>query len=152
MAIEYPSQLPTPLREGYGLNTTSPLMRTKMDSGRSRQRRKFKNVPVIISAAWLLNTPQAQIFESFYRDEISDGAQWFICKLQTPYGLQNYDVRFVDIYSGPTLVGLSSWRYTAQIEIRERFTIPYDFITDAHEYLLHSDWLDIATNKEWPQA
>jgi hypothetical protein len=47
---------------------------------------------------------QAQLFEAWYREAITDGVDWFFMKLQTPLGVQFYKCRFTDIYQGPTLV------------------------------------------------
>lgn len=153
MAIEYPSQLPTPLREGYGMSTVSPLMRTDMDSGRARQRRRFTSVPTIVSASWLMSNGQAALFESWFQHVAMDGAAWFQCPLQTPGGgIAHYDARFVDMYSGPELVGLSSWRFTAEIEIRERQTLPKGWLEFPDYVVGGSSILDKAINREWPEA
>lgn len=131
MAIEYPTELPLPLREGYGMQHVSPLQRTEMDSGRARQRRRFTSVPTIVSASWLMTNGQAALFENWFKYAAMDGAAWFKCPLQTPSGgIKHYDARFTDIYSGPELVGTSHWRFTAEIELRERETL----FKDWHEY------------------
>ncbi|VFT21057.1 alkanesulfonate ABC transporter permease [Klebsiella pneumoniae] len=39
-------------------------------------------------------------FESWFRDALSDGAAWFMMKLQTPAGIKFYKCRFTDIYQG----------------------------------------------------
>ena len=123
---EYPTALPVPLREGYGLRHVSPLMRTKMQSGRERQRRRFTSVPSMVPVAFLLTEHQAQLFEAWYRVGITDGADWFKCPLKTSLdesGIVSwYEVRFTDVYKGPELVGLD-WRITAELEIRERQTL-----------------------------
>lgn len=128
MAItEYPNALPTPLREGYGLRHVSPLMRTQMDSGRARQRRRFTSVPSEVPVSWICNAKQAQFFEAWFRYGITDGADWFLCPLKTPLdegaAVKEYEARFTDIYRGPELVGIDHWRFTAELEIRERQTL-----------------------------
>lgn len=123
MAIEYPKGLPLPLREGYGLNHVSPFVRTEMQSGRARQRRRFTSVPSMVSVSWLANNAQAQLFESWFQHALNDGAEWFQCPLQTPLGLKQCEARFTDMYQGPQLVGIYSWRFAAKLEIRERQTL-----------------------------
>jgi hypothetical protein len=151
MAIEYPKTLPLPLQEGYGMQVGSPLQRTEMESGRARQRRKFSNVPTIIDVAWMMTEGQAQLFEAWFRFSIKDGAEWFECPLRTPMGLKQYVARFTDIYSGPTLVGGSHWRFSARIELRERQTLGSGWV-DVYEYIIHSDIFDRAMNREWPRT
>ncbi len=151
MATDYPESLPLPLKAGYGMQTVSPLQRTELDSGRTRQRRRFSSVPINVSVSWLFTQAEAQVFESWFRYGISDGAEWFACRLSTPYGTEDYDARFNDIYSGPELVGVDCWRYTASIEIRERKTIPIDWALYGFEYLASAGLFDAAINQEWPQ-
>jgi hypothetical protein len=150
MAIaEYPTGLPYPSREGYGLQHVSPLQRTEMRSGRARQRRRFTSVPSEVQVSWLMTQEQAQIFEGFFRWGVTDGADWFNCPLQTPLGIQLYEARFTDVYDGPELVGVDYWRFTAQLEIRERQTLTklwYDF----SDYIFQQSIIDKAINREWP--
>ena len=69
-AIDFPAGLPTPLRSGYELQHVSPLMRSELESGRVRQRRRYTSVPTIVSVSWILTRQQAQVFESWFRYEI----------------------------------------------------------------------------------
>jgi hypothetical protein len=148
--IDFPEGLPKPLRSGYGVNHVSPLMRSELQSGRARQRRKYTSVPSIASVSWLFTQSQAQAFESWFRWEIVDGAEWFNATLSTPMGLQPYECRFVDMYSGPELVGINLWRFTANLEIRERQTFGEDWQEAVPDYILYSSIFDRAMNQEWP--
>lgn len=152
MAIQYPAELPFPLRQDYGLQTTSPLQRTQMDSGRFRSRRRFSSVPTTFTVSWIMNDFQAQVFESWFRDTIMDGAAWFEVSLKTPLGLQPVEARFAEMYSGPLLVGVSSWRFSAQLESRERQVIDSEWFNVAPEFLKNPGLLDRALNEEWPKA
>lgn len=120
---EYPASLPVPLREGYALQHVSPMVRTKMQSGRSRPRRGYTSVPTEVPVSWLCSNDQAQVFESWFQYGLFDGTDWFKCPLKTPLGLGQYVARFTDIYKGPELVGVDHWRFTARLEIRERQTL-----------------------------
>jgi hypothetical protein len=147
--IEYPAGLPKPLRSGYGLQHVSPLMRTQLETGRARQRRRYTSVPTMAAVSWLFTQGEAQLFEAWFRWELMDGAEWFAAPLKTPTGLQPFECRFADMYSGPELVGIDMWKFTAEIEIRERQTL-----TDGYELLpsivLRPDIFDLAMNREWP--
>lgn len=148
--IDYPVQLPLPLRNGYGLNHVSPLMRTEMQSGRARQRRKYTSVPTIASVTWTLSQPQAQVFEAWFRHDLSDGAEWFNARIRTPLGLQDYECRFADMYSGPNFAGIALWQFSAELEIRERQTLSAEW-AQFPEIVAYSDLFDIALNQWWPQ-
>lgn len=151
-AIDFPAGLPTPLRSGYGLNHVSPLMRSELESGRTRQRRRYTSVPTIVAVSWILTRQQAQVFESWFRYEIEDGSEWFNCRLNTPVGLQDYECRFADMYSGPQLVARDHWQFSAEIEIRERQTVDEALIRYTPQFVLMSDIFDKAMNQEWPAA
>lgn len=96
-----------------------------------------------------MSQSQAQAFESWFRYELSDGAEWFNVQLRTPIGLQSYECRFADMYSGPQLVGVDRWVFQAMLEIRERQTLAdgYELVPSI---VLYSDIFDRAMNQEWP--
>ncbi|VTP66856.1 Uncharacterised protein [Leclercia adecarboxylata] len=95
---------------------------------------------------------QAQLFEAWFRDALTDGAAWFLMKLQTPLGCQQaYKCRFTDIYEGPTLVSPKYWRYSAQLELWERPLLPPGW-GNFPELVAGSDIIDLALNREWPEA
>ena len=116
--LSYPEGLPLPLREGYGFKPASPIVRTQLANGRAIQRRRFRNVPTLVSVSWLLNDEQAKLFEGWCKWGI-DYADWFLCPLKTPLGLMPTKAQFTDIYDGPKLVGVDHWRYTAVLSLFE---------------------------------
>lgn len=151
--IFYPHEwLPMPQQEGYGFQPISPLLRTQMTSGRARQRRNYKSTPTQASITWFFeNDSQAQLFEAWYSDTLSDGAAWFYMKLQTPLGVEFYKCRFTDIYQGPTLVAPIYWQFTATLELWKRPVLP-DGWAEFPDYIMQSGILDIAVNREWPET
>jgi hypothetical protein len=150
--IAYPEGLPSLLREGYDFTPVSPIARTQLANGRAVQRRRFSSVPTVASVSWLLSDAQAQLFEGWFEHILLSGSLWFECPLKSPLGIEAYQARFTDIYSGPTLVGVSHWRFTANLELFKRPLVDRDWTIYAPEYVLHSDIFDRAMNKEWPDA
>jgi hypothetical protein len=148
-AIDYPADLPLPLRSGYGLNHVSPMMRTELESGRARQRRRYTSVPSIASVAWVFTQSEAQLFEAWFRWTLSDGVEWFNATLRTPLGLMPYECRFVEMYSGPDLVGMDRWQLGASLEIRERQTLStgWDVLPS---FVMDPAIFDRAVNQEMP--
>lgn len=149
--IDYPSQLPAPLREGYAIQHDSPLMRTQMQSGRARQRRRFTSVPSVISVSWIMTEVEAQLFEAWFRWTTVDGSKWFNVSLSTPTGRKPRVCRFTDIYNGPTRLGPNRWRFTAQLEEIERDTLG-SLDVDFPDEIIYSDLLDKTMNKHWPEV
>lgn len=149
--IYYPHDyLSLPLQNGISFKPVSPLLRTNQTSGRARQRRLYTSVPTQTPVKWLFKTAgQAQLFEAWYRDKLADGSAWFLMKLKTPLGLNLYKCRFTDIYEGPTLTGGRYWVYSATLELWERPILPSEW-TDFPEFIVNSDILDLAINREWP--
>ncbi|AEG99109.1 MULTISPECIES: membrane protein [Klebsiella] len=150
--IFYPHDyLPMPLQEGYGFQPVSPLKRTQLTTGRARQRRAYTSTPTEATVSWFMESDvQGLTFESWYRDALSDGAAWFMMKLQTPAGIKFYKCRFTDIYQGPVLVAPIYWRYSATLELWERPLLPPPW-GNYPGWIAGSSLLDIALNREWPK-
>lgn len=133
--IYYPHDyLPMPLQDGYGFQPVSPLKRTQLTTGRARQRRAYISTPTQASISWFMESDaQGLAFESWFRDALSDGAAWFLMKLQTP-----------------ELVAPIYWKYSATLELWERPLIQAPW-GNYPEWIVGSSLLDIALNKEWPK-
>jgi hypothetical protein len=149
--IFYPEGLPAPLREGHTTQHVKPFLRTGMASGRARQRRKFTSVPSMGNYTWLMNDGQAAFFELWFKETLKDGAEWFNIQRKTPIGRVMQVCRFVDMYQGPNLFGVSMWQFTAQLEAWERPLLPDEWIL-LPDYIVHADIFDFAMNREWPAA
>lgn len=146
--IAFPKGLPLALRSGYGFEPTNNIIRTDMESGRARQRIAFTKVPTSNNLSWIFDTNQAQLFEAWAIQVAK--AQWFTMKLKTPLGLLDYEVRFTESPTGPVLVGLDSWQYTARVELKERPVLEEGWVEYLPEYILLADIFDLAVNLEWP--
>ena len=147
----YPSSLPRPLQNGYGMNHVSPLMRTGLASGRAKQRRIFTEVPTVVNCTWLFTHAQAAAFEVWFRGKISDGAAWFYIEIQTPIGVGNYEARFSGMYEGPRLVGGRYWEFSAELETRHRTVMPPEWGLYGVDFVAYMDIIDMALNREWPE-
>ncbi|NBA95499.1 hypothetical protein [Pseudomonas sp. R5(2019)] len=148
--IAYPEFLPLPQRDGYGFQPVSPISRTQLANGRAIQRRKFRNVPTVATVSWLFSDAQAQLFEGWFEHILISGSLWFQCPLKTPLGMDEHRARFVDIYDGPNLVGVSQWRFTAKVELFKRPILDADWIITVPDYVAMTDIFDRAINREWP--
>lgn len=149
-SIDYPKQLPLPLQEGYSLSTTDPMVRTQMVTGRARQRRRYRNVPVIVTASFIFTETQASFFEAWHSRVLGEGIEWFNCPLQTTEGVRDYEARFTQIYEGPSLVQLRFWKYSVQLELRKRPMMPEGW-EQFPDFWFGKNIIDLALNKEWPK-
>ena len=149
--LAYPEGLPTPQREGYGFDPVSPMTSTKLVSGRSERRRAFVSTPTVATVIWLLTPSEAQFFEGWFEHVLLSGSLPFECPLLTPMGMEPYRANFVDIYSGPVLVGVDLWRFSAQLSLFKRPLVDKEWVVDAPEYILDADIFDIAMNRDWPK-
>ena len=151
--IDFPVELPKPLRSGYAFQHTSPFARTEMSTGRARQRRTFQYTPSIGSFELHLTTLEAQVFEAWFKYDITDGADWFNLALKTPVNnTLAYECRFTSMYSGPTLSALSDWEFSFDLELRERVILTQAQYDVGNEFILGSSIIDIALNSKWPAA
>jgi len=119
--IKYPNFLPGPLLAGYTLNQQSNLLRSEMDSGQARSRRRFKNVPSIISSTWMFTSEQAGLFEAFIEYGLTGGTAWFEVPIKTAAGIKTGQLRFVSnpLENCKTL-SPTRWQYSAKIELKTR--------------------------------
>lgn len=149
MTVYYPQALPVGLHSGRAYQLQSPLLRSELESGRARQRRRFTSVPMGAKISWLFNSAEAQAFEAWWLEQLIDGSLWFECPLETPLGYQDYTCRFTGPYSGAVRVGPLLWQISAELELRERPVLPRDWglIPD---FVAQQAIFDIALNAKWP--
>lgn len=150
--IAYPEGLPLPLRDGYGFSPFDPLASTPLQNGRTIERLSFTGTPTEVSVTWELTSSEGSTFEDWFENTLVSGSLPFGMPLKTPLGLDVFEVSFDDIYSGPTLVNLSRWRYSAKLRLSRRPLVAKDWILYAPEYVLYSGIFDRAINEEWPEA
>lgn len=144
----YPEGLPCPLRESYARTPVNNIRRTPMDSGRSRQRIDFRNVPDTIQLTWIFTAPQALLFTSWAAQVV--GAGWLTMELLSPLGFTDEEVRFTETPIGGELIGKFLWRYKVVCESRNRPLLEPGWAEILPDYVLYADIFDYAMNREWP--
>lgn len=120
MTISFPSTLPAPLIDGYGFDPESPLVKTDMDAGPARVRRRFTSRPTQYKAAWIFTQQELATFEAWFDLNAMSGAAWFSTPAWNGKGQVTVTAR---IPSGTFAVtkrpGLM-WGVSASLEIRDR--------------------------------
>ena len=135
MTITFPKRLPYPTVEGYSIRPDEAIVRTEMEAGHARQRRRYTQTPSKIAVKWILSPEQFSVFESWYKYYAKEGAEWFTINLLGGIGLTEQEARFTEQFEASLLNGYL-WQITSQLEIRDRPTLT----ADAMEIVMDSDF------------
>jgi hypothetical protein len=117
--IAWPETLPLPTVEGYGIQPGDAILRTEMEAGPARQRRRFTQVPSRVSVRWIMRRDQFALFEAWYRWQAREGGAWFEIALLGGLGLLSQEARFTRQFQAQ-LLGGTLWEIRSELEIRER--------------------------------
>jgi hypothetical protein len=74
--MAWPETLPKALANGYGIQSGDCAIRTDMESGAARVRRRSTSAPDKVSLKFLMTDAQMVIFRAFYTSDFKDGAAW----------------------------------------------------------------------------
>ena len=121
--LTWPDILPKPTFDGYGLEPMDAVLRTEMEAGPARQRRRFTHVPTRIAVRWRFSANQMAIFESWFVHKAEAGAVWFEMELLSGQGLVVHEARFFGSGSNPYKAipyRSGHWLVTSSLEVRER--------------------------------
>ncbi|MEN9923916.1 MAG: hypothetical protein RL268_42 [Pseudomonadota bacterium] len=119
MTAVWPSFLPAPEVDGYSIQPQAAFVRTDMDQGPARQRRRFTTAPTLYPVKWILTEEQMELLEAWYDGAVDAGAAWFLVTLRNGRGLQQVEARFIQPWQAGLLSG---WHYevSATLEVRNR--------------------------------
>ena len=122
MPNRWPDRLPLPTLEGYGVQPGEAVLRTEMEAGPARQRRRFTDAPSRIAVRWVLRPDQFALFEAWYRWAAAEGGAWFEMDLLGGLGLLPQEARFTRQFDARPWRG-RLWEVTSELEIRARPTL-----------------------------
>ena len=144
MTIKFPERLPYPTVESYSIRPDEAIIRTDMESGPARQRRRYTQTPSKITVRWVMSPEQFCLFEAWYKYYGKEGAEWFSINLLGGIGLTEQDVRFTQQFEASLIAG-RLWQITSELEIRDRPTIT----EDALQIIMDSDFqkLELTVDK-----
>ncbi|MBI5121345.1 MAG: hypothetical protein HZA67_10090 [Rhodospirillales bacterium] len=132
MPLSWPTTLPLPTVQGYGIRPGEAILRTEMEAGPARQRKRFTNVPTRIAVRWLMKREQFALFEAWYRWQAKEGGEWFEIPLLGGLGLVTHEARFTRQFDAKLMGGVL-WEISSELEIRERPTLSQDELALALE-------------------
>lgn len=116
----WPSSLPAPLLTDYGFETSDATVRTDMDAGAARVRRRFTAAPDMLQAGWKFTEAQMATFRTFFETDLSMGAAWFNLTIKDGRvaGLVSREVRFAAPWRAAFIPGYG-WHVSATLEVRD---------------------------------
>ena len=117
----WPITLPNPESSGYNLQPVDQVMRTEMEMGSPRVRRRTAASNDRVTLNWQMTDAQLNILRSWFNDSatgISGGSAWFTISL--PVGgsslYSTVEARFVGVFQSAREDTL--WRVSATLETR----------------------------------
>lgn len=117
----WPSTLPVPQPSGYSVKPVDQTVRTDMETGSPRVRRRTTSSNDKISMSWDMSDDQLGIFRDWFDDAttgIAGGSVWFyINLLVNGGGFTNVEARFVGPYT-LSYVPYMRWVVSGELEIR----------------------------------
>lgn len=115
----WPDWMPKPQRNGYGYDVTDRRSRTDMEVG-SLIRVNYDTDETTLDCTLVCNAIQAQWFEKFERDMLSQGSQWFQMPIMIAGCIEKHTVRFASRPKAGSLVGPYFTSYQLRLDIQER--------------------------------
>jgi hypothetical protein len=132
--------LPYPTVDGYSIQPDEAIIRTDMEAGPARQRRRYTQTPSKIAVKWIMSPEQFCLFEAWYKYYAKEGAEWFVITLLGGIGLTEQEARFTKQFEAGLIAG-RLWQITSELEIRDRPTIT----EDAMLIIMDSDFQKLET-------
>lgn len=130
----WPKTLPLPLLSDYGIEDESMVLRTEMDDGLARQRRKSAARPSAIPVKLKFDSEQHAVFDSFLENECEGSAGWFLIKLLIPgFGVGEQVSRIKPGYKSKAN-GFNKWIVSGTLEIRKKPLIDADLLAVLSNY------------------
>lgn len=112
----WPSTLPAPLIDGYSVNPLDQTIRTDMESGAARVRRRTFARNDLVDVALVLSAAEFAAFRAWFDNDAAGGSAWFDMPIDIGDGMTTKEVRFKGAWKAQRLQ--LCWRVTAQLEVR----------------------------------
>lgn len=116
----WPATLPAPSLAGYQLAPTEQSLRTEMEMGAARSRRRSYARLDRVQVGLILTDAQMDIFRTWFEDdaEAAGGSAWFSVSLRIGNtGATSQSARFIGAFSA-SLLKSDQWSVSAQWEVR----------------------------------
>lgn len=111
-----PFSIPIPLRSNYKVSPIDQTVRTDMEFGAARMRRRTSARLDTVSVEWLFSPDDMAGFRAWFDYDIAGGAAWFDLKLNVGEGIETRSARFDKPWEAAREG--QYWRVTASVEVR----------------------------------
>lgn len=115
--MPWPATLPRPRLAGYQIAPGDQTVRTDMEVGAARVRRRSTARDDRITLEWLFTDAQLAEFRAWFDTEAAGGAAWFTGLAVFLGDASATETRFAQSWTAEA-VGGGRWRVAAQIEAR----------------------------------
>lgn len=114
---DYPITLPAPLLADYDISAADAYIRTQMETGIARQRRRFMARPFDVSVSFVFVGTQMATFNTFYETTLAGGTAWFSMELDFGNGPQTFtQVRFKEKLRFKKMAD-QTWQVSSKLEV-----------------------------------
>lgn len=116
----WPATLPPPKFAGYQITPQPQSLRTDMEVGAARARRRSYSRNDRVNVSWQMTDAEYAAFRDWFEDdaEAAGGSAWFYITLYVgDGGATSQEARFVG-EPPASLVGHAQWSVTATLEVR----------------------------------
>lgn len=116
--FQWPDDFPMP-DDSLAIDLDLQVIRTKMESGRARQRLRFPGAVNVIKLTWVLNGEQHKRFKSHHAFDLNYGCDWFVLPLITGQFIKPHIGRMVGGKYSEQYKPHDKWTVSAVIEVKE---------------------------------
>ncbi|MBY4866783.1 hypothetical protein K6W76_09710 [Burkholderia anthina] len=138
----WPATLPQPRANGYGVQPKAKFIGTDLDSGRTRNRRRFTNASSAVTVKWRFTLVQMATFEAFVEYDLNGGGGKFSVGLLSGLGINQVQAQLTG--DPPYQAAISDSRawfdVTATLQVRRMPVASFD----AYQVLRQYSELEIA--------
>jgi hypothetical protein len=117
----WPTTLPGPVGAGYSIKAGDQALRTEMESGSTRTRRRTFARNDKVTVKWEMSDEQMAILRAWFEDSVNGaagGAAWFTITI--PIGTGGFVAVSALFIGGYDFVarGVNGWTVSAELELR----------------------------------
>lgn len=116
----FPTTLPNVDMNKYSFKPMDKNIRTEMDTGLARVRRRYVGTPTEVKVGWTFTMSELGIFEKFFEEDLFGGAAWFYINLVNGVGETQYLARFKEPYGVSTEKREFYWNVEGVLEVLAR--------------------------------
>lgn len=123
--LSWPASLPAyPMLASYVSKADSGIIRTQMESGLARQRKRPGTPTSRVTVQWAMTGSQAALMKAWAVEKAANGAAWFNINLNLDNGVRSFEARFTAdltyrLQSASAIDGQQRWVVSAEIEVKD---------------------------------